>query len=440
MFTAVLAPKRGDHDHMNPTCEAPTYIDCLAGMAKLRFTSLETATARMLHCIAEQLGVQVSFLIQFDHASQMAEVAAIHNTREGHEIATRVRTPFSCNEVAGAESFTNIETQSQTDHASAFALLLSALSFPAFGSHIGVPLKLSDGVILGVLGAFDPDSRQFDQAQIDFLTILAQQLANEIERNQDINQRQHIESKLDAALAALRSAHGDLERMQKLRNEFISVVSHEFHTALAGIQGFSEIVRDEACSPEEVKDFAADIYADAQRLNRIIADILDLDSIESGNMKLAFDVVDLNTLIQNVISRFRPAALNHRIQMRLDPALMPIAGDNNKLQQALTSLLSNAINYLPHGGHICMSSTRDGSFAHVRVEDEATSVPTQVLERIFEHHTPAEAGTYYAFQAFGLGLPLVREIAQMHGGNAWAEGTTGHKIIFHLTVRLADER
>jgi signal transduction histidine kinase len=436
----MLATKRGEHDRMNPTCEAPIFIECLADIAKLRFTSLETATTRILHGIAEQLGVQVSFLIQFDHASQMAEVAAIHNAMEGYEIATKVRIPFSCNGVAGIERYTNSETFSQTDHASAFSLLLSALSFPASGTHIGIPLKLSDGVSFGILGAFSPHAYQFNQAQIDFITILAQQLANEIERSQEINKRQHVEVKLDAALASLRSAQSDLERMQKLRNEFISVVSHEFHTALAGIQGFSEIVRDEACSPEEVKEFAADIYADAQRLNRIIADILDLDSIESGNMRLALDVVDLNTLIQNVISHFRPAALNHRIQMRLDPSLTLVPGDNSKLQQALTSLLSNAINYLPHGGHICMSSTRDGNFAHVCVEDEATSVPTQVLERIFEHHIQAEAGTYNAFQAFGLGLPLVREIAQMHGGNAWAEDATGHKIIFHLTVRLADER
>src|SRR5207253_6965946 len=113
-------------------------------------------------------------------------------------------------------------------------------------------------------------------------------------------------------------------------SEFVSMVSHEFRTALVGIQGFSEILATELNSPEDVKSLAGDIFSDAQRLNRMINEMLDLDRMEAGKIRIQPKPVDLNSLVREVVERAQASSEKHRLRTELDQALPIINADPDR--------------------------------------------------------------------------------------------------------------
>src|SRR5437867_6860750 len=152
------------------------------------------------------------------------------------------------------------------------------------------------------------------------------------------------------AFAQQRRAVAELEALNRAKSDFVSVVSHEFRTPLTGIQGFSEMMRSDDLTLEEMREYAGDINKDAQRLNRMINEMLDLDKMESGRMPLHQDPVDLNTVSGECADRVRPNAPTHSLTLRLDPDLGMVFGDPDKLVQVVTNLLNNAVKYSPKGG------------------------------------------------------------------------------------------
>lgn len=249
----------------------------------------------------------------------------------------------------------------------------------------------------------------------------------------------------DLAVAALSAAEAfehqrgavvELERLSQAKSDFVSIVSHEFRTPLTGIQGFSELLRDEDLTSAEVREYAADINKDAQRLNRMITEMLDLDRLESGRMTLNLGPVNLNEVIAEVADLTRPNAPDHPITLRLDEALPTLSGDRDRLTQVVTNLLSNAIKYSPDGGEVVVTSRRDGASAHVAVRDRGIGIPADSLEKVFERYARLESKATRNVQGTGLGLPIVRQIVEMHGGRAWAESTLGEGSTVQFTIPL----
>ncbi len=249
----------------------------------------------------------------------------------------------------------------------------------------------------------------------------------------DISARKRAEAEIAAAFAAEHAANQELDRLNTLKGEFVSIVSHEFRTALTGIQGFSEMMRDEDFSLQEMKEFAADINKDSQRLNRMISELLDLDRMESGRMALNLESVDLNTLIHHVANLSRRKAEGHEISLQLSDNVPPLLADRDKLTQVLFNLLSNAIKYSP-GGVITVSSSAEQGVAHVRVADRGIGIPKEALERVFDRYSRIESEKSRHIQGTGLGLPIARQIVEMHGGKIWAESAPGSGSVFHFTI------
>ena len=231
-----------------------------------------------------------------------------------------------------------------------------------------------------------------------------------------------------------RVAVAELERLNRAKSDFVSIVSHEFRTPLTGIQGFSEMMQSEDLTLDEMREYAGDINKDAHRLNRMITEMLDLDKMESGRMELHPEQVDLNALVSEAVDRVRPNAPQHPLSVRLDPMLGEISGDRDKLTQVMANLLNNAVKYSPKGGEIVVSTRVEGTSAHVAVRDHGMGIPTEALEAIFERYGRVESLATRHIQGTGLGLPIVRQIMQLHGGTVWAESTVGEGSVFHLTL------
>jgi len=234
-----------------------------------------------------------------------------------------------------------------------------------------------------------------------------------------------------------RRAVAELERLNRAKSDFVSIVSHEFRTPLTGIQGFSEMMSSEDLTLDEMKEYAGDINKDAQRLNRMINEMLDLDKMESGRMQLHEEAVDLNAIATESADRIRPNAPAHPVTLRLDPALGTIMGDRDKLTQVLANLLNNAVKYSPKGGEIVLSTRVEGAAAHLVVRDHGMGIPKEALDSIFERYGRVESRATRNIRGTGLGLPIVRQIVQLHGGTVWAESTVGEGSVFHVTLPLA---
>ncbi|HKW78382.1 MAG TPA: ATP-binding protein, partial [Candidatus Limnocylindria bacterium] len=250
----------------------------------------------------------------------------------------------------------------------------------------------------------------------------------------------------DQAVAALthaeaferqRAAMEQLEKVNRAKSEFVSIVSHEFRTPLTGIQGFSEMMRDEDLPLAELKEYAADINKDAQRLNRMINEMLDLDRMEAGRMTLNREPADLNAIITDAVERVRPNAPSHPITLALDHTLPLLSADRDRLTQVAANLLSNAVKYSPTGGEIVVSTVREGQDAHVVVRDHGMGIPQDKLESIWERYSRIETDRTRGIQGTGLGLPIVKQIVGMHGGRVWAESEVGRGSSFHVSLPLA---
>jgi signal transduction histidine kinase/PAS domain-containing protein len=284
------------------------------------------------------------------------------------------------------------------------------------------------GILLLGYGRNQPTHTQNELAIIQAIARLASLV---IEREKARNER-------DQALMALQTANHELERANKVKSNFVSMVSHEFRTALTGIQGFSEIIRDGELTLPEAREFAVDIFTDARRLGRMINDMLDLDRMEAGRMELSLGWTDLNAIILDVVAHMRPNASNHSLRLQLANALPILPGDYDKLTQVMTNLLDNAIKYSPDGGEIVITSVVEGNMVQVSVKDNGLGIAPVDLERIFERYARAGSGKTRFIEGTGLGLPIVREIIQMHGGQVWAESLQGKGSVFHFTMPFTE--
>jgi signal transduction histidine kinase/integral membrane sensor domain MASE1 len=233
---------------------------------------------------------------------------------------------------------------------------------------------------------------------------------------------------------ALAAANAELERVSKAKSEFVSTVSHELRTPLTSIQAFSELLRYETFSAIEVREFAGDINREAERLTRLIGDLLDLDRMQSGQMTLQREALDLNELVRKTATQPRDSL--HSVRLELDPALPTFLGDRDKLTQVVLNLVSNAIRYSPDGGVVTVGTRGEPGQVHLWVQDEGIGIAAADLETIFERFRRAASEDTMSIQGTGLGLPIVRQIAELHGGRAWAESELGVGSTFHVTLPL----
>jgi signal transduction histidine kinase len=285
---------------------------------------------------------------------------------------------------------------------------------------LGVPLRPS-GKPLGVLliSSYD-DTTQFSDDDARLLDLFGDQAAAALMTAEAFEEQV--------------KAVAELERMNKLKSEFVAIVSHEFRTPLTGIQGFSEMLRDEDLTIAEMKEYAVDINKDARRLNRLVGEMLDLSRMESGRMALHLESVDLNAIVSDAVASTQANAPKHRLIVHLDEALPILAADRDKITQVVTNLASNAVKYAPEGGEITFTTRAEGNIVHLTVSDRGMGMPKDMLERIFEPYSRVESGANRFIRGTGLGLPIARQLLNLHGGRIWAESVEGEGSTFHCLI------
>lgn len=230
-----------------------------------------------------------------------------------------------------------------------------------------------------------------------------------------------------------------LERLNRLKSEFLTRISHQFRTAMVGIQGFSEVIRDsEQLDLVEVKAFANDIYKDAERLDRAFSEMVELDRIETGRAILKIARVDINQLINGVVEATQNQSPEHVLAARLAPSA-PAPCDADKVSQVLTILLSNAVKYSPAGSEVLVTSRANADSVEITVKDQGPGMPPDFDDGLFvgyQRRPPNGANRMNRGEATGIGLPIARQIVEMHGGRIWFDSTVGQGTEFHFTLPL----
>ncbi|MGE3267264.1 MAG: GAF domain-containing protein [Chloroflexota bacterium] len=246
----------------------------------------------------------------------------------------------------------------------------------------------------------------------------------------DITIRKRSEEEISAALATQQAANEQLQRLSRAKSDFVSIVSHEFRSPLTGIQGFSEIMRDGDLDADEMREYSADINREAERLSRMIGELLDLDRMEAGQMTLQVTSMDVAAIVTQVVASVESRASLHTLRLEIEPGLPSLSGDPDKLTQVLVNLLDNAVKYSPDGGEIAVSVRQQGDSIRLRIRDEGLGIPPEALETVFERYRRVELARSRAIGGTGLGLPIVRQIVELHGGRVWAESVLGEGSTF----------
>lgn len=294
------------------------------------------------------------------------------------------------------------------------------------------PIRIGAQCIGLLCTAFDNYNHTYTEEEIELIGAMAKLSALAIERERH-------EAAHEKLLLILKEANTQLEQVNKLQNNFISIISHEFRTTLTGIQGFSELLRDEDFGPEEVKEYASDINADARRLTRMITELLDLERMKLGRLELNTEPINLNMILHEVVEHIRHIASRHNIRLLLTEDLPLVTGDYEKLTQVVTNLVTNAVKYSPGGGEILLTTRLEDTVVHLSVQDHGIGIPEEAHEQIFVQYNRIEADISRYITGTGLGLPIVRQLVELHGGHVWVESQPGEGSTFHITLPLTHE-
>ena len=235
------------------------------------------------------------------------------------------------------------------------------------------------------------------------------------------------------AEAAAHANLAELEKLDQMKTEFTSMVSHEFRTALTGIQGMSELINGGQVSAADVHEYSGYIFQEAERVNRLITDMLDLDRLEAGKMKLQMSSMDLNAVVEGVAARSSVVSSKHSIRTDLEPNLPMVLGDSDRLVQVVTNLVSNAIKYSPVGGEVLMSTHFTNGAVDVSIRDHGVGIPADFADRLFGRFERYEKSPSKVIGT-GLGLAIARQIIEMHNGKIWVESAEGSGSVFHFTI------
>jgi two-component system phosphate regulon sensor histidine kinase PhoR len=232
----------------------------------------------------------------------------------------------------------------------------------------------------------------------------------------------------------------ELRRLERVRQDFVANVSHEFKTPLTAIRGFAETLLGGALDDVEHRARFVEIIQDhAERLTRLTDDLLKLSTIEAGKMQLELQTVspaDLLKLCADTAS-FAAKKKQQTINIECAPDLAAIRGDSGRLRDVLQNLLDNAVQYTPAGGHIIASAVKDDGEIVFTVADNGIGIPHAEQERIFERFYRVDEGRSREVGGTGLGLSIARHIAEAHGGKIWVESAIGQGSRFHFSVPVA---
>lgn len=320
---------------------------------------------------------------------------------------------------------------------------LEILRQVGFSSFMSVPLQTQSRII-GVISFISAESgRRYTSADVQLAEELARRASLAIENAQLYQAAQQDRATSEAARSAAEAAN-------RIKDEFLAVLSHELRSPLNPILGWTRLLRNKQLDSSKTEQALETIERNAKLQAQLIEDLLDVSRILQGKMTLNIAPVNLAATINAALETVQLAAEAKHIQIQtvLSPISGGVLGDANRLQQVMWNLLSNAVKFTPEHGrveinlslvadHQSLVGTNEQrtNYAQVTVADTGKGISPEFLPHVFDYFRQEDGTTTRRFGGLGLGLAIVRQLVELHGGTIWAE-SPGPNLGATFTIRL----
>jgi PAS domain S-box-containing protein len=249
------------------------------------------------------------------------------------------------------------------------------------------------------------------------------QLMGYLKLTQDISVRKRHEREREEALRDAQRARVEAERANRSKGEFLATLSHEMRTPLSAILGWARVLESGPPDSQRLVHGLGAIARNARMQVQLIEDLLDMNRIDSGLLRLDMQPVELGSVVAAAVDSVQPLAAAKDIDVRTvgDGARAVVSGDPGRLQQIVGNLLDNAVKFTPRGGRVGVAMARADDAVEIRVTDSGQGIEPHFLDRVFERFQQQDSTRTRRYGGLGIGLAVVRELVRLHGGTVRAE-------------------
>jgi signal transduction histidine kinase/ActR/RegA family two-component response regulator len=254
---------------------------------------------------------------------------------------------------------------------------------------------------------------------------------------QDITEEKDWEIRRERLLADERMARSQAEQASRLKDDFLATLSHELRTPLTAVLGWLELLQARKIEDAAVSEGISAVDKAARRLTQLIDELLDLSRINAGKVKLSLEFLDLADSVAEAVASAQPTAAAKEIDLSFEGGseVAIVRADVARIHQVLNNLISNAIKFTPSGGRVRVALTADESDYVVSVTDSGQGIDPVFLPYIFDRFRQANASITRRHGGLGLGLSIVRQLVELHGGSVEAE-SDGEGLGSRFTIRI----
>src|SRR5438132_10322592 len=275
-----------------------------------------------------------------------------------------------------------------------------------------------------VIAANDPDRAMSDE-NLPLAEVLAERASLAIE-----NAKLYTEQV---------DARRKVEDLSRLKDEFLSIASHELRTPVTSIKGYTQLAKTlirerDLDTSEEYLDIALD---QIDRMSRLILELLDVSRIETGRLEIRREAIQWTAFVSEVVHRHHTAVSNRRFNLNLPVAGKFISGDRDRLEQVLGNLLENAVKYSPDGSEIIVAVEQKDDEVITCVRDRGIGIPADELGQVFERFHRGRQVSSTNYGGLGLGLYITKQIVERHSGAIWVDSKEGAGTSFHFSLPVA---
>lgn len=231
-------------------------------------------------------------------------------------------------------------------------------------------------------------------------------------------------------------ARRKVEDLSRLKDEFLSIASHELRTPVTSIKGYTQLAKtlireNDLVTSEEYLDIALD---QIDRMSRLILELLDVSRIETGRLEIRREPIQWSTFVRDVVHRNHTAVSDRRFHMNVPDETLIVSGDRDRLEQVLGNLLENAVKYSPEGSEILVRVDNKEDQVVTSVCDHGIGIPTDELMQVFERFHRGRQVSSTNYGGLGLGLYITKQIIERHGGKIWVESREGTGTMFSFSL------
>jgi PAS domain S-box-containing protein len=289
-------------------------------------------------------------------------------------------------------------------------------------SLLVLPLRTRRSVLGALVIAANRPERQMTDSKLPLAEVLAERAALAIE-----NARLYIEQV---------DARKKLEDLSRLKDEFLSIASHELRTPVTSIKGYTQLARTliaegDLETSEEYLEVALD---QIDRMSRLILELLDVSRIETGRLEIRRDLLKWSEFVREVVDHHHTAGGARRFHLNLPPKGRLVLGDRDRLEQVLGNLLENAVKYSPDGSDVFVDVRDEGDKIVTSVKDQGIGIPPDEISQVFERFHRGRQVSSTNYGGLGLGLYISRQIIERHGGSIWVESREGQGTTFYFAL------